>query len=75
ARPIKRAIQREVENAIATKILENSFVSGDTIVIDSSEQGLSFNKKVASKPAIAISTSPESMVPTTVTLLESASEV
>ncbi|NJR16378.1 MAG: ATP-dependent chaperone ClpB [Calothrix sp. CSU_2_0] len=75
ARPIKRAIQREVENAIATKILENSFVSGDTIVIDSSEQGLSFNKKAASKPAIAISTSPESMVPTTVTLLESASEV
>ncbi|PAX60661.1 ATP-dependent chaperone ClpB [Brunnivagina elsteri] len=66
ARPIKRAIQREVENAIATKILDNSFVSGDTIVIDSSENGLSFDKKVASKPAIA---------PTSVVLVESASEV
>ncbi|MEA5569502.1 ATP-dependent chaperone ClpB [Calothrix sp. UHCC 0171] len=66
ARPIKRAIQREVENAIATKILENTFVPGDTIVIDSNEQGLSFQKKITSKPAIA---------PTPVTLVESASEV
>jgi ATP-dependent Clp protease ATP-binding subunit ClpB len=66
ARPIKRAIQREVENAIATKILDNSFVSGDTIVIDSSEQGLSFKKKTASKPAIA---------QTPVSLVESASEM
>ncbi|BAZ36990.1 endopeptidase Clp ATP-binding chain [Calothrix sp. NIES-4101] len=68
ARPIKRAIQREVENAIATKILENTFVPGDTIVIDSNEQGLSFQKKIISKPAPAIA-------PTPVTLVESASEV
>ncbi len=66
ARPIKRAIRREVENTIATKILDNSFVSGDTIVIDTSEQGLSFKKKTTSKPAIA---------PTPVTLVESVSEV
>ncbi|MBR8837849.1 MAG: ATP-dependent chaperone ClpB [Stigonema ocellatum SAG 48.90 = DSM 106950] len=45
ARPIKRAIQREVENPIATKLLENTFVLGDTIVIDQGEQGLSFSKK------------------------------
>jgi ATP-dependent Clp protease ATP-binding subunit ClpB len=66
ARPIKRAIRREVENTIATKILDNSFVSGDTIIIDTSEQGLSFKKKTTSKPAI---------VPTAVTLVESVSEV
>jgi ATP-dependent Clp protease ATP-binding subunit ClpB len=66
ARPIKRAIQRQIENAIATKILENTFVAGDTILIDKNEQGLSFNKKIASKPAI---------VPTPVTLVESVSEV
>jgi ATP-dependent Clp protease ATP-binding subunit ClpB len=66
ARPIKRAIQRQVENAIATKILENTFIAGDTILIDKNEQGLSFNKKIASKPAIA---------PTKVTLVESVSEV
>ncbi|MCL6434941.1 MAG: ATP-dependent chaperone ClpB [Leptolyngbyaceae cyanobacterium HOT.MB2.61] len=34
ARPLKRAIQRELQNPIATKILENAFVEGDTILID-----------------------------------------
>ncbi|NEP55624.1 MAG: ATP-dependent chaperone ClpB [Symploca sp. SIO2G7] len=45
ARPLKRAIQRELENAIATKILENTFVEGDTIVIDCEENALTFTKK------------------------------
>jgi len=45
ARPIKRALQREVENPIATKLLENTFVLGDTIVIDQGENGLTFSKK------------------------------
>ncbi|MCA1995265.1 MAG: AAA family ATPase, partial [Coleofasciculus sp. S288] len=44
-RPLKRAIQREVENAIATKILENTFVEGDTIVINCVENALTFSKK------------------------------
>ncbi|MFQ4144668.1 ATP-dependent chaperone ClpB [Chlorogloeopsis sp. ULAP02] len=52
ARPIKRAIQREVENAIATKILENTFIGGDTIVIDKGDKGLNFSKKkVVTVPA------------------------
>ncbi|MEM1426000.1 MAG: AAA family ATPase, partial [Cyanobacteria bacterium P01_H01_bin.130] len=33
ARPLKRAIQREVENPIATKILENVFTDGDAIAV------------------------------------------
>jgi len=45
ARPLKRAIQRQLENAIATKILENTFVEGDRIVIDWVECTLSFSKK------------------------------
>jgi ATP-dependent Clp protease ATP-binding subunit ClpB len=49
ARPIKRAIQREVENAIATKLLENTFISGDTILIDKGDNGLTFSKKVTVK--------------------------
>ncbi len=49
ARPIKRAIQREVENPIATKLLENTFVLGDTIVIEQGEHGLTFEKKKAVK--------------------------
>ncbi|NEP10726.1 MAG: ATP-dependent chaperone ClpB [Symploca sp. SIO2C1] len=45
ARPLKRAIQRELENAIATKILENTFIEGDTIVIDCEDNALTFKKK------------------------------
>ncbi|NES17839.1 MAG: AAA domain-containing protein, partial [Symploca sp. SIO3E6] len=45
ARPLKRAIQKELENAIATKILENTFIEGDTIVIDCEENALTFTKK------------------------------
>jgi ATP-dependent Clp protease ATP-binding subunit ClpB len=45
ARPLKRAIQRQMQNPIATKILENAFGAGDTIVIDVVDNALSFNKK------------------------------
>ncbi|MBD2210733.1 ATP-dependent chaperone ClpB [Calothrix sp. FACHB-156] len=51
ARPLKRAIQREVENPIATKLLENTFIPGDTIFIDKGEAGLSFSKKQSVKVA------------------------
>jgi ATP-dependent Clp protease ATP-binding subunit ClpB len=47
ARPLKRAIQRELENPMATKILENTFVEGDTVLIDCQDNALTFNKKVA----------------------------
>ncbi len=49
ARPLKRAIQRELENAIATKILENTFIEGDTIVVDCVDDALTFSKKVPLK--------------------------
>jgi ATP-dependent Clp protease ATP-binding subunit ClpB len=52
ARPLKRAIQREVENPLATKLLENTFISGDTIIIDKNENGLSFSKKVPMKVSV-----------------------
>jgi ATP-dependent Clp protease ATP-binding subunit ClpB len=45
ARPLKRAIQRELENPIATKILENTFVEEDTILIDCVENQLIFAKQ------------------------------
>ncbi|BAZ51231.1 ATPase [Nostoc sp. NIES-4103] len=49
ARPLKRAIQRQVENPLATKLLENTFISGDTIIIDKGEKGLTFSKKLPVK--------------------------
>jgi ATP-dependent Clp protease ATP-binding subunit ClpB len=45
ARPLKRAIQRELQNPIATKLLENTFVEGDTILIDLVDDKLKFSKK------------------------------
>ncbi|MGB3496276.1 MAG: ATP-dependent chaperone ClpB [Elainellaceae cyanobacterium] len=44
ARPLKRAIQREIENPLATYILENAFVGGDTIVIEVQDGTLTFEK-------------------------------
>ena len=34
ARPLKRAIQRHIEDPLALEILEGSFVEGDHILID-----------------------------------------
>jgi ATP-dependent Clp protease ATP-binding subunit ClpB len=45
ARPLKRAIQRELQNPLATKILENTFVEGDTILVDCIDNALVFQKK------------------------------
>ena len=45
ARPLKRAIQRELENPIATKILENAFMAGDQILIDCVDNQLTFGKQ------------------------------
>jgi ATP-dependent Clp protease ATP-binding subunit ClpB len=49
ARPLKRAIQREIENPLATKILENTFISGDTVYIDKGENSLTFTNKAPAK--------------------------
>jgi ATP-dependent Clp protease ATP-binding subunit ClpB len=55
ARPLKRAIQRELENPIATKILENSFIAGDKILIDCVDNHLVFGKQEeAQEEAIAV---------------------
>ncbi|MFB2837623.1 ATP-dependent chaperone ClpB [Floridanema evergladense] len=45
ARPLKRAIQRQLENPLATLLLENKFVAGDTIVVDCEDNSLTFSKK------------------------------
>lgn len=45
ARPLKRAIQRYIENPLALKILEGTFKEGDNILIDVNENGhVSFRK-------------------------------
>ncbi|HOJ39848.1 MAG TPA: AAA family ATPase, partial [bacterium] len=45
ARPLKRLIQREVENAVALKVLAGEFREGDTILIDSVDNHLKIEKE------------------------------
>jgi ATP-dependent Clp protease ATP-binding subunit ClpB len=42
ARPLKRAIQHQVENPLAQRILKGEFPPGSRIVVDATEHGLSF---------------------------------
>ena len=42
ARPLKRAIQRELQDPLALKVLSGEFHAGDTIRVEKSEQGLDF---------------------------------
>ncbi len=44
ARPLKRAIQRELETAIAKAILRGEFHDGDTIFVDVENERLSFKR-------------------------------
>ncbi|AFY88257.1 MAG: Chaperone protein ClpB 1 [Chroococcidiopsis cubana SAG 39.79] len=45
ARPLKRAIQRYLENPLATKLLEGTFTEGDTIQVDCQDGALSFQRQ------------------------------
>lgn len=45
ARPLKRAIQRLLENPIATKILETTFAQGATITVDLQDGKLEFDHR------------------------------
>ncbi|MFN4226925.1 MAG: ATP-dependent chaperone ClpB [Candidatus Ratteibacteria bacterium] len=45
ARPLKRLIQREIENPLALKILSGEFKEGDTIIIDCENNILKFSQK------------------------------
>jgi ATP-dependent Clp protease ATP-binding subunit ClpB len=44
ARPLKRAIQHQVENPLAQAILSGQFLPGDTVHVDLAGDGLSFSK-------------------------------
>jgi ATP-dependent Clp protease ATP-binding subunit ClpB len=49
ARPLKRAIQKELENVLATKLLQNEFIAGDVIQVDVADQKLAFSKKTGKR--------------------------
>jgi ATP-dependent Clp protease ATP-binding subunit ClpB len=47
ARPLKRAIQREVLDPLALRVLEGDFGEGDTVEVDGGARGLKFEKRQA----------------------------
>ena len=51
ARPLKRAIQRLVENPLALRLLEGDFADGDTIRVDAHGDELVFEKVEVAAPA------------------------
>ena len=53
ARPLKRAIQRLLENPLALRLLEGEFAEGDVVRGDAGEGGLVFEKAGAPEPAAA----------------------
>jgi ATP-dependent Clp protease ATP-binding subunit ClpB len=53
ARPLKRAIQRMIENPLALRLLEGDFGEGDTVLVALEEDELRFEKARAAEPAAA----------------------
>ena len=53
ARPLKRALQRLVENPLALRLLEGDFGNGDTVLVDARDGELVFEKVEALEPAVA----------------------
>jgi len=53
ARPLKRAIQRLLENPLAMRLLESEFAEGDVVRVDGKDGELSFQKAAAAEPASA----------------------
>jgi ATP-dependent Clp protease ATP-binding subunit ClpB len=53
ARPLKRAIQRMVENPLALRLLEGDFADGDTVRVDAHDGELVFERAGEREPAVA----------------------
>jgi ATP-dependent Clp protease ATP-binding subunit ClpB len=53
ARPLKRALQRLVENPLAMRLLEGDFADGETVLVDARDSELVFEKAGVREPAAA----------------------
>src|SRR5690349_3122656 len=53
ARPLKRAIQQEIENPLAKEILSGAFAAGDTIHVREKGGHIVFDKSVEAQPVAA----------------------
>ncbi len=53
ARPLKRAIQRMIENPLALRLLEGDFGEGDSVRVDAKDGELVFERASVREPAVA----------------------
>src|SRR6267378_3276246 len=53
ARPLKRAIQRMIENPLALRLLEGDFGEGDAVRVDARDGQLFFERAPAREPTVA----------------------
>ncbi|MBA7637702.1 ATP-dependent Clp protease ATP-binding subunit ClpC [subsurface metagenome] len=51
ARPLRRVIERCVENPLSTKLLRGEFKEGDTVKVELGDEGLTFAAKASAKAA------------------------
>ncbi len=51
ARPLRRAIERYIENPLSTKLLCGEFSEGDTVMVDLGDDGLTFTTRAGAKAA------------------------
>jgi ATP-dependent Clp protease ATP-binding subunit ClpA len=59
ARPLRRAIQRSIENPLARRILGGEFPAGSTVVVDATPDGaLTFNGSAEPAPLPRVMTAP-----------------
>ncbi|MBA7475670.1 MAG: AAA domain-containing protein [Dehalococcoidia bacterium] len=51
ARPLRRVIERCVENPLSTKLLRGEFKEGDTVKVELGDEGLTFTARASAKAA------------------------
>jgi ATP-dependent Clp protease ATP-binding subunit ClpC len=49
ARPLRRALERYVENPLSSRILQGQFKEGDTVLVDVTDDTVTFATKAAKK--------------------------
>ncbi|GAB4506067.1 MAG: AAA family ATPase [Anaerolineales bacterium] len=59
ARPLRRALQKHVENALALRLLSGEFREGDVIIVDAGDTGIRFYRKESVElPSNSVAASP-----------------
>ena len=51
ASPLRRVIQRRVENALSKRVLAGDFTEGDSVLVDHGPDGLTFTRDTAGTAA------------------------